>query len=259
MAYDAGVRQIWNDNRDRIDLTALGNPGEATQHGIGVEVGIGQYPISVLEHANGVATFAAGGLHADAHFVQEVKKDGKKVYGETLPNPNAGRVINQGAVNDLTYAMSQVAPDLNIDGFQAATKTGTWELGGAGGVDNAHAWNIGFTTKLAAAVWIGSNGDEQPLKVNGQPIYGSTIPRTIWRKFMTAATQAMNLPHDKTQFNEPSHIGRDDPPGSYPSPTPTVIPTTESPTPTEPTPTTPHPTTPPATTPPPTSSGPPGG
>ena len=36
-------------------------------------LGIGQYPITVMDHANGMATMAAGGLRAKAHFVQKVK------------------------------------------------------------------------------------------------------------------------------------------------------------------------------------------
>jgi membrane peptidoglycan carboxypeptidase len=173
-----------------------------------------------------VATFAAGGLRATAHFVKKVTKgDDKNVlYGETLPNPNQGRVLNQQQVTDLTYALSQVAPGINIQGFQAATKTGTWEYNQR--VDqNAHAWNVGFTTKLAAAVWVGNKKEEQALlDKNRGTVWGSGLPRSTWVKFMNDATKAMGLPKDKTQFAPPVYIGDENPAGSIPSPTPVAHP-----------------------------------
>jgi membrane peptidoglycan carboxypeptidase len=236
MARDAGVNYIWNDARERQDLR--GGPLQSLPPGIGLELGIGQYPITVMDHANGMATFAAGGLRATAHFVKEVTKNGETLYGETLPNPNQGRILNPQQSNDLNYALSQVAPGMNISGFQAATKTGTWEYNQR--LDqNAHAWNVGYTNKLAAAVWVGNEKDEQAIvTANGSTIWGSGFPRAIWQKFMADATNAMGLPKDRTQFNQPNFIGDELPPGAIPSPTP-------SPTP-EPEPTTPPPTNPPS-------------
>jgi membrane peptidoglycan carboxypeptidase len=43
---------------------------------------------------------------------------------------------------------------------------------------NAHAWNVGFTKNLAAAVWVGNRADEQAIvDKNGATIWGSGIPR----------------------------------------------------------------------------------
>jgi membrane peptidoglycan carboxypeptidase len=233
MAYNEGVQHIWNDSRQRIDLAKLPDISQATkQDGIGAEVGIGQYGITVQDHANGAATIASGGIAAKEHFVRQVMKDGKVKYGETLPAPNAQRVLNQQQINDETYAMSLVDPNHpSVDGYQTATKTGTWEYNQSE-TANAHAWNVGFTTKLAAAVWVGPKTDEHALISNANSafgigngtVWGSTLPAAIWRKFINDASQAMNLPKDKTQFNGPSNTGDVLPP-AFPSPTPTTSPT----------------------------------
>jgi membrane peptidoglycan carboxypeptidase len=253
MAKDAGINYMWNDDLERQDLRSSTNMNDFTPEKFDFILGIGQYPITVMDHANGVATFAGGGLRANAHFVKEVRKGEDVVFGETLPNPNQPRVLNQQQINDLTYAMSQVAPNLNIAGFQAATKTGTWQYRDSL-AQNAHAWNVGFTTKLAAAVWVGNKGEQQPLLTGGgSPVYGSGYPRAIWQKFMTAATTAMAVSKDKTKFNQPNFIGNDMPPGAIPSPTPSNSPTPDPTTPPPTTPPTIPPTTPPKTTGPPSS------
>ena len=235
MARDAGINYMWTDDLERMDLRGLTNFGDVVPGKFDIILGIGQYPVTVEDHANGAATFAAGGLRANAHFVKEVRKGEEVVFGETLPNPNQPRVLNPQQISDLTHAMHQVSPGMNIAGFQAATKTGTWQFGDSIS-DNAHAWNVGFTTKLAAAVWVGNKGEQQALKtLNGNPVYGSGYPRAIWQKFMTDATNAMQLSKEKTQFSQPVFVGDENPPGSIPSPTPSPAPAPE---PTNPAPTT---------------------
>jgi membrane peptidoglycan carboxypeptidase len=248
-AMDAGVEHIWGGDHPRSDLLTLpGGANEAVSNGgVGLEVGIGQYPITVLDHANGMATFAAGGLRAKAHFVIEVKKNADLLYGETLPNPDGGKIFNQAQSDLVNYALHQVAPGINIDGFEAATKTGTWEYNQQAD-QNAHAWNVGYTSALAAAVWVGPKHDEMALHdANGGMLWGSTLPRSIWTKFMTEATEAMGL-QGQQKFNAPNfNVGMEIPPMAHASPTPSAVPTTTTTQP-RPTTTTPRTTTPPATT-----------
>jgi membrane peptidoglycan carboxypeptidase len=187
-------------------------------------LGIGQYPITVMDHANGLATMAAGGLRATAHFVEKVMKRDTTVYGERLPRPDQPRIFSQQNSNDLTYALSQVgSAKVNI-GWDTAGKTGTWEYTQATN-ENAHAWMVGFDKKIAAAVWVGNRDKEQSIKdKNNAVIWGSGIPSKIWQKFMTDATRAMNEKKVNTKFNPPSHVGTDQFPGAEPSPTPAAPP-----------------------------------
>jgi membrane peptidoglycan carboxypeptidase len=204
-------------------------------------LGIGQYSVTVVDHANGIATMAAGGLRAKAHFVQKVEKDGNVLYSETLPKPDAPKILNTQAVTDLTYAMTQVKVGATA-GWQWATKTGTWEYDKDPN-ENAHAWNVGFTKKIAAAVWVGNRGDEQGIRNAGNGIiYGSGLPAEIWRKFMDGATTSFNWPKENQQFAPPVYVGNENPNGSFPSPTPSPEPA--QPTQPNPGPTTTHPGSP---------------
>ena len=107
------------------------------------------YAPTLLEETHRYARIAMA-VAAKEHFVKQVMKDGKAKFGETLPAPNAQRVLNQQQINDETYAMSMVdKAHPSVDGYQTATKTGTWEYNQSE-TENAHAWNVGFTTQLAA-------------------------------------------------------------------------------------------------------------
>src|SRR5262249_19336786 len=126
-------------------------------------LGIGQYPVTVVDHANGVATMAAGGLRAQAHFVRKGMDGDQALYSEALPNPATPRILSPEAANALTYAMSQVTAAKLNNGWDSAGKTGTWELS-AKTTENADAWMVGFTRRLAAAVWVGNRGAEKALR-----------------------------------------------------------------------------------------------
>ena len=66
-------------------------------------LGIGQYPVTVLDQANAMATFAAGGLRAQAHFVQQLTAGNRVVYHDTPPDPSQPRVLNADALADVSY------------------------------------------------------------------------------------------------------------------------------------------------------------
>jgi membrane peptidoglycan carboxypeptidase len=204
--------------------------GKLTPGKFDIILGIGQYPITVKDHANGIATMAAGGLRAQAHFVASVADGDKVIYSDQLPKPGQQPIFAPQASNDLTHALSQVSSSkLNV-GWDSAGKTGTWEYNNRTD-QNAHAWMVGYTKKLAAAVWVGNQKNEQAIKdKSGATIWGSGIPTQIWKKFMGEATKALNEKQVNTKFNPPSGIGNENPDRSVPSPTPT-----EPPPPVEPT------------------------
>jgi len=222
LARAAGIDDMWsfgpNDQRERVDLRDIGSGADVAPTKFTNEVGLGQYPVTVLDQANAMATFAAGGLRAQAHFVREVRQDGKVVYSERLPTGNDARVLSPAAIDDLTYAMSLNTSGKLAGGRAAASKTGTWRA--AATTDNAHAWIVGFTPSLAAAVWIGNKAEEKPLVLkDGKKIFGSGVPATIYRSFMNDAHTALQL--KKVAFAPPKNIGDVDrgntpPPGGSP-------------------------------------------
>lgn len=218
MARAAGINDMWafeTDNQKvRVDLAGLANIGDVVPSKFGNEVGVGQFPVTVLDQANAMATFAAGGLRAEAHFVREVRLKNRVVYSERLPAAGDARVLSQAALDDLTYTLSLTGAG-KLSGRSSASKTGTWLLGGSTSA-NAHAWTIGYTGNLAMAVWIGNKADEKALQTKtGQSIFGSGLPATIYRTFMVAAHTQLKL--KKVTFAPPKYIG-DDTRGNTPAP-----------------------------------------
>jgi membrane peptidoglycan carboxypeptidase len=249
MAAKAGVDSMWatepgQANPVRVDLR--GKPGgELVQH-FSTEVGIGQYGITVLDHANGMATFAAAGKRADVHFVRSVAKAGEEVYAEKIKQTDVG--LNQEQINQLNWTLSQVEAAKLPNGWDAAGKTGTWQAGRSI-TENAHTWMVGYTRALAAAVWLGTT-DGGPLitKDGGHNVFGANYPGPIWRQFMVQATAAMKLDKANSRFGAPkfpsegASIGNVPAPPARPTsaaagtPTPTCRPSCPSPKPASPSP-----------------------
>ncbi|MGR6319462.1 transglycosylase domain-containing protein [Micromonospora soli] len=204
MAKRAGINSMWetvkgNPQPQRVDLRE--QPAEEVAKRFSTEVGIGQYGISVQDHANGMATFAAGGKRAEAHFVRSVTKGDEKVYSEQLKATDLG--LDQEAIDQLDWTLRRVKAAKLDNGWDSAGKTGTWQAGQST-TQNVHTWMVGWTGALAAAVWLGTT-DGKPLKTTdgSYEVYGSTGPGPIWRQFMEQATAAMKLDPDKYRFEDP--------------------------------------------------------
>src|SRR5262249_52418917 len=218
MAAKAGVDSMWADPKGgagptRIDLR--GRSGQDVMSNFSTELGIGQYGITVLDHANGTATFAAGGKRAQAHFVRSVTRRSQQVYTEKLSLTDIG--LDQEQINELNWTLRQVeAADLD-NGWDVAGKTGTWQSG-TSVTENAHTWMVGYTRALAAAVWLGTT-DRGPLatRTGGHEVYGASHAAPIWRQFMVAATAALKLDKNQYRFGAPKFA--DD------TPSPKVVPT----------------------------------
>jgi membrane peptidoglycan carboxypeptidase len=216
MARKAGVDAIWANDPGkpepvRVDLRS--RTGQDVAGRFSTEVGIGQYGITVLDHANGMATFAGGGTRADAHFVRTVTRRGDQVYGEKLTHTDTG--LNREQVNELSWTLAQVPAAKLPNGWDAAGKTGTWQYG-TSTTDNAHTWMVGYTRALAAAVWLGTT-DGKALVTSGgsHDVFGANFPGPIWRQFMVQAITAMKPDANLKHFEQPTF------PNESPSPSPT--------------------------------------
>jgi membrane peptidoglycan carboxypeptidase len=201
MAQRAGIDSMWTDRVGkgvpvRVDLRAktgqeLVTGSSSAKSMFTTEVGIGQYGVTVLDHANGMATFAAGGERAQAHFVRAVYQHSTLVYAEQLVQSNIGITADQ--VNELTGVLTQVPSAKLANGWEAAGKTGTWEAANPS-TANADTWMVGYTRSLAAAVWLGTkDGRALTTTAGSQAVFGSTAAAPIWRQFMTDAIAAMGL------------------------------------------------------------------
>lgn len=225
MAKAAGVTMMWNSaDQKAYDLTKVSGEQVAPKPFFNV-VGYGQYPITVLDHANGLATLANRGKYYKAHFVVKVEQKNtetgqwEKVNGEQLKPQQRIRTEVADDVNAVLQKYPAQNGDALSGGRPATGKTGTWELNEKSS-DNAHAWMIGATPKIATAVWVGNKGDQQAIKTkSGQKISGANLPADIWKRFMNEAHKGMEI----DRFAEGKGIGDPDA-GNGKSPSPSAPP-----------------------------------
>ncbi|UWZ34043.1 penicillin-binding protein [Dactylosporangium roseum] len=205
MASKAGIDAMWANRPGEAEAARVelrGKPGRDVAGQFSTEVGIGQYPVTVLDQANGMATFAAAGKRADAHFVRSVSKGGDEIYREHLEQRDVG--LNQEQINQLNWTLRQVEAAKLPNGWDSAGKTGTWQRGDSL-TENAHTWMVGYTGAVAAAVWLGTtDGKALVTKDGDHDVFGASYPGAIWRQFMVDAAAALQLDRNKYRFAQPA-------------------------------------------------------
>lgn len=222
MARKAGIDDMWanvagSPKPVRIDLRH--KTGADVAANFSTEVGIGQYGITVTDHANGMATMAAGGKRAPAHFVKSVMKGGDQLYTENLTQTDIG--LSADNIAELNATLTKVAAAKLSNEWDAAGKTGTWQAG-TSTTHNAHTWMVGYTRALAAAVWVGTvDGKALVTKTGSTDVYGANYPGPIWRQFMERATLAMRLDPAWRKFDRPKVVEPVKGPSSPARPVPT--------------------------------------
>jgi membrane peptidoglycan carboxypeptidase len=186
-AQEAGIRTT--DSGGRSKLFAGDN---------NISIGGGGTQVTAADMASGYATFAAGGVQRERHFVQKVTNpDGETEYEAR------GRSTDAFADNDsarsaqiagnVTAALAPVISFSRLNcpaGHECAGKTGTQqhtpqndEPASAANA-NSQTWMVGYTPSVSAAVWVGSDGDKALRGPGGAPLFGSTLAGPIWNRFM---------------------------------------------------------------------------
>jgi membrane peptidoglycan carboxypeptidase len=211
IARAAGIDEIWDDTAKRHDLRTIESGREVIPQYLNTEIGIGQYRVSVADHANGMATFAARGARARAHLVATVSRDGAEIHRESTEAVPIG--LTRAQVDDLTWVLSQNDAGPLVGGRPAATVDGMWRLP-PDETEISDAWIAGYTPELAMAVWVGS-GDGQPLRHrNNARVTGLTMPAQIFRGLLAAALAGKPV----TPFVAPRFTGDPDAGNASPPP-----------------------------------------
>jgi membrane peptidoglycan carboxypeptidase len=253
MAANAGVRTMWTTNPERaVDITQANGRTQFDNY-----AGIGQYPITVFDHATGTSTIANHGVYNKPHFVLKVeRKNNKTGKWERLSMGDeklAGKqTIPRSVADEVTSVLKQIpgAQAAAGAGRESAGKTGTWENGlkkadGKTSVfpnSNAHAWFTGFVSQVEATFWVGSSDyNATPIKDPKGNNIGSAYTKQLWKKFMDQVVKDLQLPATKLASGSGGQIG-DPGRGTGISPTPSPPPGCEPSCPT-PTPTSHPPTT----------------
>jgi penicillin-binding protein 1A len=140
--------------------------------------------VSPLEMATAYATIASGGYRNRPTAITKVTFEG--TGRSELPRrwrPHRTQVFPDGVTYEATKILQQnilagTGTRANI-GCPAGGKTGTTD-------HNTDAWFVGFTPRLATAVWVGYPNDRTEMNAlfYGGPVDGGTFPAAIWGAYM---------------------------------------------------------------------------
>uniref|UniRef100_UPI0013C2B687 transglycosylase domain-containing protein n=1 Tax=Allorhizocola rhizosphaerae TaxID=1872709 RepID=UPI0013C2B687 len=206
MASAAGVKTMWGIDGKAYD-TSKGGPFDPY-------VGIGKFPITVLDHAAGTATIANGGVYNKPHFVLKVQRKNKKTgqwdqipIGDERLTPQ--QVIRREVADEVTHLLKKIPTGQYqlAGGRESAGKTGTWENGLYPKM-NAHVWFTGYTAQLSTTIWLGSKDENKtPIKMPGSSdvMKGenmqSNYPKLLWKNFMNEAHSAKGYKNERLAPN----------------------------------------------------------
>jgi membrane peptidoglycan carboxypeptidase len=145
---------------------------------------LGTSSVSAVQQASGFATFAARGIHHEAHVIRAVTD----ATGLTKMITVSGvRAFSEATAADTTYALEQVVQSgtgtaARLYDRPVAGKTGTTD-------ESAAVWFSGYVPQLAVAVDM-FRDDNKPVTVPGYgALYGGTLPAAVWKYFMSAAME----------------------------------------------------------------------
>jgi membrane peptidoglycan carboxypeptidase len=217
-AQEAGIRTAENGGRSKL-FTGDNN----------ISIGGGDTQVTAADMASGYATFAAGGVQRDRHFVQKVTNANGETAYEAKDRSTDAFADNDAEksaqiAGNVTAALAPVIQFSRLTcpaGHECAGKTGTQqhtpqndEPASAANA-NSQTWMVGYTPSVSAAVWVGSDGDKALRGANGAPLFGSTLAGPIWDRFMQLymtgkpaerfnRVAAISAPEDRQQVFQPN-------------------------------------------------------
>ena len=144
---------------------------------------LGVEEVRPIEMAAAYATIAAEGKARHSYMVEEVlDRNGKTIF---VADHSDKQVIDRQIARTVIGTMRRVVTsgtgtEADLRDHQAAGKTGTTN-------DYEDAWFVGYTSQIAAAVWMGAPDRKLPMRsVGGITVLGGTYPAKIWHDYMTA-------------------------------------------------------------------------
>ena len=150
---------------------------------------LGDYGISPLQHAGGVATFANDGKLAKPYAILDlVSSKGDLVYSRDRDEPPAPQVVSPKVAEEMNWMLNKVVTEgtgraAQLDFTNVAGKTGT----STGPKD---VWFVGFTGKYVGVVWLGN--DDNSNMAGGTT--GGHYAGPVWHSFMSVVHTDMNIP-----------------------------------------------------------------
>jgi membrane peptidoglycan carboxypeptidase len=187
-AADLGIDRMWDPHDlDEHGIAAEIVPGDDAAR-FQPDVGIGAYPITVLDAATMHATLASGGIAAEPYFVEHV----------TGPDGERRFAAEPDVVGDAVEPW--MAGEVTLPLYDNAYSAGHDDLA----VNASATWHTGFTPALALAVWA---GDET--KEGDGSSHEGTVAEAIWWKLMESrpdryrdAEAQANLPEEAGEIQD---------------------------------------------------------
>ncbi|HEV3496112.1 MAG TPA: transglycosylase domain-containing protein, partial [Actinomycetes bacterium] len=149
----------------------------------GISLSLGTASVTPLEMASGYATLANDGVYNPPYMIERVTDSAGRTIIAHQARPE--RIVSAETARLVTSVLqdnvrSGTATRAAIrTGQPAAAKTGTHQ-------GHRDAWMVGYSPRLATAVWIGGLGSQFTINLGGSGITGSTYPARIWGDYMTA-------------------------------------------------------------------------
>ena len=153
----------------------------------GPSLTLGGYGETPLQMATGASVLAAQGVLHQPFAIQSVFQGDQNIYthkdsSKTVIDPRVafimGQIMSNDANHKLIFGMGTI---LNVRGWTVAVKTGTSD-------SFADAWTVGFTPRIAVAVWMG-NPDWRIKMTQGSDSFYVAVP--AWHTFLAGALQVV--------------------------------------------------------------------
>ena len=143
---------------------------------------LGTEEVTPLELTEAYATLVTGGVHHNAHTVDEIRRDGETLYKAPRRGDEAISERVALTTTDVLRGVIESGTGTAADiGRPAAGKTGTTQ-------SNGDAWFMGYTPQLTTGIWMGNVANNEPME--GE-FTGGSLPAETWGNYMEAAMEDM--------------------------------------------------------------------
>ncbi len=150
---------------------AMGIKGELPAE---LSLALGSGVVTPLEHVNGIATFAAGGVFAEPVLITQIGD-------EVLAPPGRTQALKP----ETAYVVASMMESVIEEGTATAAKKLKRRIAGKTGTSNGgrDVWFVGFTPDLVAGVWLGYDD----MRSIGRGETGGKAALPVWIELMRTA------------------------------------------------------------------------
>jgi penicillin-binding protein 1A len=187
----------------------------------GPSLTLGGYGETPLQMATGASVLAAQGVLHEPFAIMRVDQGGHTIYqhqdsSHEVVDPRVAFIMSTMLSRDANRSKMFGSDSLlNIPGYRVAVKTGTSD-------SFADAWTVGYTPKIAVAVWMG-NPDWRIKMTEGSDSYYVAVP--AWHAFLAGVLPVLG---DAEWYTTPDGLvsawGNYYLPGTEPSSPPVIAP-----------------------------------